>query len=1027
MGSDMKATFVQGGRFAMHAIKRLPYRWLMLALLGVHGTIAATENPVPGVRVFPEKVRQDMLSAYWARMCKEHPIQSASLKEWQERRAFLEKQVLDGFGLAPRPPRVPLDVTYGASIERDDCTISRVYFQTFPEFYATAFLYMPKHAALPAPAVLHPHGHWAGWSADDAVQSRCVGLARRGYVSLAIQYEHFEDLAVGLPMRGVFLWNNIRGLDVLESLPQVDKRRIGVTGASGGGTQSTDVAAVDPRIQCAAIAVWPTYYKRICYIHAQGCCYCSPLGAMRYMDQQSLVAMIAPKPAAVFTVTGDWTANSIDQELKEVTAVYDLFANEAGPRVENVEGQQPYRLLTSRNGRLLVERWEGPHDYTKAMRERMYWWMDWWLKGKREPKPLPEENLKLEPTARLHGLRGEVPKAHPWSNPNLASVVRAWLRFHPPVLKTKADVATYTRTLKATLIDLLDEDSAAATKTVASSSLGKETVAGWEVEKLWYASEPDVRIPALLIRLPGDTSPVKKVAVVASANGKNDVFVEPLRCVCQAILKEGRAVLAIDQRLRGEWAFKVSPPGEIPELTWERNVRVWGRPELGMAAHDIAAGITFLSTRKDCSLESLRVVGSGHTAGIAALLAAGLDGRIQECVADLNHSDFSQGFSDPPRAPTAPAYLKRAPLLHRILRYGDVGEIAALVAPRKLELLNANPRTSLRTVEAVYQLLGATGQLTVQQEEEGADREVGVVNGGFEEGTNGWKCNDGSSPTLSTDRVDLGKAALQLTPSQELTSEPIAVKPLTKYRLIMHVAKPQRTLLNVCLLREGKRFQLASDSDAHVAFEECEYEFLTRSDEKSVQIVLSAAGYKPEDRAVLVDTIRLVADCQVDLLKPDGKEWLTATGVEGLDVGKSVPTKGNTGFFIPYGPGSENKVVAQGKGGRRALYLKNGPGTYVALACPTQQPLERGGLYRFELVARGKGTLGMSFWRIPGPLSPRLTNVDLTDPWKTYTLDLFVESVQQFGALPTVSVTGEMWVDRMSLKITNPATPRDCP
>ena len=90
----------------------------------------------------------------------------------------------------------------------------------------------------------------------------------------------------------------------------------------------------------------------------------------------------------------------------------------------------------------------------------------------------------------------------------------------------------------------------------------------------------------LLIRLPGDTAAVKKVAVVVSANGKSDVFVEPLRSACQAILQEGRAVLAIDQRLRGEWAWTVTPPGKIPDLTWERR-SLWGRPELGMAAHDI--------------------------------------------------------------------------------------------------------------------------------------------------------------------------------------------------------------------------------------------------------------------------------------------------------------------------------------------------------------------------------------------------------------------------------------------------------
>lgn len=306
-----------------------------------------------------------MLKAYWTRMSQERPTRAESLQEWRDRRADLQSEVMDQFGLNPRPPAVPLDLTYGDKLERDDCTITRVAYQSMPGLYATAFLYLPKNVTFPAPAVFHPHGHWANWSADDIVQSRCIGLARRGYVSLAVQYEHYEDLASGLPIRGVFLWNNMRGLDVLESLPEVDKARIGVTGASGGGMQSMDLAALDPRIRTAVIVAFPTYFNRMNYFHCMGCCNYSPLGAARDMDQQDLIAMIAPKPAAVFTLTGDWTSPSIDHELKEVSGIYNLFAespqgNAAGPSPQEIAGQMPYRLLTSKDGRFLAERWDGP-------------------------------------------------------------------------------------------------------------------------------------------------------------------------------------------------------------------------------------------------------------------------------------------------------------------------------------------------------------------------------------------------------------------------------------------------------------------------------------------------------------------------------------------------------------------------------------------------------------------------------------------------------------------------------------------
>ncbi|MBU4211274.1 MAG: hypothetical protein L6437_04715 [Kiritimatiellae bacterium] len=163
-------------------------RRLIVVLLGVTVMVGSAGNTGPDIRVFPEKERMEMLKAYWTRMSKEQPIQTASLKDWGNRQAFLRKQAMAGFGLDPLLPRVPLNLTYGPSIERDDCTISWVYFQTFPGIYATGFLYMPKKAEFPAPAVFHSHGHWASGAANDAlVESRCIGLAHRGYVSLVVQ------------------------------------------------------------------------------------------------------------------------------------------------------------------------------------------------------------------------------------------------------------------------------------------------------------------------------------------------------------------------------------------------------------------------------------------------------------------------------------------------------------------------------------------------------------------------------------------------------------------------------------------------------------------------------------------------------------------------------------------------------------------------------------------------------------------------------------------------------------------------
>jgi len=972
-----------------------------MLMVGVGPGKCFAEQSGTALRVFEEKERSAMLNAYHARMCRERHIPISDLKAWTTRRAQLVKQMLDGFGLDPAPPKGPLDVTYGTKLERDDCTISRVYYQTFPGFYATAFLYMPKKAKFPAPAILNPHGHWANWSADDIVQSRCIGLARRGYVCLAVQYEHYEDPAIGLTARGVFLWNNIRGLDLLASLPQVDPKRIGATGASGGGMQSMDIAAVDERVRAAAIGVFPTYFKRILYRHALGCwCNFAPLGALTRTDQHETVALIAPKPALVFSVTGDWTANSIDEEMKQVAGVYDLFAQGGAPTVPNVEGKQAYRLRTSRNGRFLVERFGGPHDYTQKMRERMYWWMDWWLKGTKAEKPGPEGEIKLESPNALKRLRWKKPKGHQWSNANLAAVVRPGLRFQRPPMANKADLKAHVARMKTALVSLLGEKGMTYGPAGKSASVGTQTVGGWDVERLWFESEPETRIPALLIRPAGKAASPAEVTILLAPNGKNDVFLEPWRSRCQAILGQGRAVLALDQRLRGEWSYKMAPPGQVPEITWRGNARVWGRPEVGMAACDVRRAIDYLAARKDTSVKAVQVAGWGQAAGFAALLAAAMDGRIAECTSDLDHDDFAIG--------------RRAPVVPRILRHGDVGEIAALVAPRRLHLANVNPRTSLQTCEAAYRLRGASKQLSVSQGEQDHEQEVAIVNGGFERGATGWK-----PATLFTKQADLGKACLRVEPGQTVTSDPIAVQPLRESRVVLHLSKPWQARCDIFLLRGESRRLLVADYNGRLGFQEQTYEFLTRPNEKSVRLVFTVPKGTPAHPPILIDTVRLLQGRSLELPKPDGKELLHVSDFTRLPVGSDIPRRAPKGqCFIPYGPNSVAKVVAEGKDGRQALYLKSDR-TYVACGTPVREPLRPGGTYRFTVVARGKGRLTLNFWRIPNYLSPRWTG-EVTGDWATYSVDFFVESSKQLSALPVVSLAGEGHIDRMSLKLVDP-------
>ena len=230
---------------------------------------------------------------------------------WEKRRVELLRQLQLAVGLYPMPDRStpPKAVIHGL-VDRPEYTVERVYFESLPGFYVTGSLYRPKNVTGKRPAILNPHGHWnqgrfhaendAGMKKELAsgaeqfdiggrhpLQARCVGLARLGYIafmydmigyadSQQIPYEvahkfmkrrptmerddHYGFFSPQAEARlesvmGLQTWNSLRAFDWLASLPEVDANRIGITGASGGGTQSFITAALEPRIAAAFPAV----------------------------------------------------------------------------------------------------------------------------------------------------------------------------------------------------------------------------------------------------------------------------------------------------------------------------------------------------------------------------------------------------------------------------------------------------------------------------------------------------------------------------------------------------------------------------------------------------------------------------------------------------------------------------------------------------------------------------------------------------------------------------------------------------
>ncbi|MEO8077294.1 MAG: hypothetical protein ABI818_13265 [Acidobacteriota bacterium] len=313
-----------------------------------------------------------------------------TLDAWNQRAAYVREHVLASAGLMPMPDKTPLRPSISGEITHPDYTVSKVYFESLPGFFVTGNLYRPIGPG-PFPAILSPHGHWTYGRLENTVinsgPGRAIGLARQGFVTFTYDMVGYNDSQQlphtfdgrrerlwGLTLAGLQLWNSIRALDFLEALPEVRRDAIGVTGESGGGTQTFLLAAVDPRVAVAAPV-------NMISLHMQGGCLCENEPGLRLeLNNVEIAAAIAPRPLLMVSATGDWTAETLEVEYPAVRRAYELF--DAVDRVQAV-------------------RFTAEHNYNKDSREAMYAWMARWLKNAAADVRVTERSFTVDPLQNL--------------------------------------------------------------------------------------------------------------------------------------------------------------------------------------------------------------------------------------------------------------------------------------------------------------------------------------------------------------------------------------------------------------------------------------------------------------------------------------------------------------------------------------------------------------------------------------------------------------------------------------------------
>ncbi len=333
---------------------------------------------------------------YWTEneaslMMKKFESKWNNLSSWEVRAEKIKQGIIQGMQLDKMPK---ITGKFNKIITRkqimDGYTIENIAIESFPGFYITGNLYKPIKKKEKYAAILSPHGHLTNKRFTHYVQKRCAVLARMGAIVFAydmVGYGECNQVRHRIPIALLLqTWNSRRVLEYLLSRPDVDPERVGMTGGSGGGTQTFILTAIDDRIKASAPVVQVS-------AHFFGGCVCeSGMPIHKSKDHQTnnveITALCAPRPLLLISDGEDYTRNTPRIEYPYIQKVYDLYS--AKHKVKNVH--------------LSLEK----HDYGFSKRSAAYNFFSHYLKLDRGNVPynngcykedfvtiLPAEELKV--------------------------------------------------------------------------------------------------------------------------------------------------------------------------------------------------------------------------------------------------------------------------------------------------------------------------------------------------------------------------------------------------------------------------------------------------------------------------------------------------------------------------------------------------------------------------------------------------------------------------------------------------------
>lgn len=632
-----------------------------------------------------------------------------SAADAEARAQYIRQTALELIGGLPE--RTPLNPVVTRVLERDGYRIENVRFESRPNFWVTANLYVPTTGKGPFPGIVSPSGHYEDAGRSSAYQRAHLDFVKNGFVVLAPdpigqgerrlywntttqsylgstidEHSMFAQTMwlLGDSLTQYFAWDCIRSVDYLVSRPEVDGSRIGCSGHSGGGFQTVLLMLYDPRLKCAA-CIEPGAYQ-YWPIHIPSGDLMNPgdgeenwfPAATKGLDFCDFYQSFAPRPLLLAVET--YTNKSFETAVGHIRAHYRIFGAEE--KFQTVEATDA-------------------HYWTVKLRLAATDWFCRWFYDRSGPTQEaeltvePVDNLFCTPTGSL---------ADAGLGDTVRSIILKKQESLPPsqpAPKSLTELQSYRGEMQGALRRLLRLKPVEQSLDVRH--LATTPRMGFSIEKVEFLSEPKIYVPAWVFLPERPVKDARPVLYIGDID--TDTVGYPESGWGGALAQMGHPVIAVDVRGMGQTRplhrsyFDNGTWSNLFDVETAMSYMAWSMDDslLGMRVHDVMRSVDYAFSRPEVDRSRMVVIGSGMGA-VWGLYAAVLDPRIPSLIADgglLSYKSLVQ--SD--------RYKVGANLMILgVMKQFDLPQAAAAIADKRLVMISpVGPMNTPVPLEGAWQ------------------------------------------------------------------------------------------------------------------------------------------------------------------------------------------------------------------------------------------------------------------------------------------------------------------------------------